>query len=84
MFMRPRPLEIPGSVSRDEQLAVGALEAPVALRLTGHQFSRERLLAMWADDLVLRLRANLGHGAKVPCGLASRAGTAAAPLVTPV
>ena len=46
---------------------MGALEAPVALGLTGHQFSRERLLAVGADDLVLRLLGgDLGHLAKLP------------------
>ena len=46
---------------------MGAFEAPVALSLTGQQLSRERLLAVGADDLVNRLLGgDLGHLAKLP------------------
>jgi hypothetical protein len=46
---------------------VGAFEAPVALGLTGNQLSRERLLAVGADDLLHRLLGgDLGHLAKLP------------------
>jgi hypothetical protein len=46
---------------------VRALEAPVTLGLTGQQFSRERLLAVRADDLGHRLLGgDLGHVAKLP------------------
>jgi hypothetical protein len=46
---------------------VGALEAPVTFGLTGHQLSREGLLAVGAHDLVRRLRGgHLGHRATLP------------------
>jgi hypothetical protein len=45
---------------------MGALEAPVPLRVSRHQRRGERLLAVRTDDLALRLRGNLGHKAKVP------------------
>ena len=37
----------------DEQLAVRALEAAIALGRTGQQLARERLLAVRADDVAL-------------------------------
>src|SRR2546423_13735631 len=40
-------------LGRDEQLAVRALEAPVALGGAGKQLARERLLAVRTDDLAL-------------------------------
>jgi hypothetical protein len=41
-----------GAICGHEELAVRALEAAVALCLAGDQFGRERLLAVWAHDLV--------------------------------
>jgi hypothetical protein len=55
------------AVCRHEEPAVRAFEAPVALGLTGHQFGRERLLAVGAHDLACRLLGgDLGHVATLP------------------
>ena len=63
---RSRALAL-SAVCWHEEPAVRALEAPVALGLAGHQFGRERLLAMGTDDLVDRLLGgHLGHLAKLP------------------
>jgi hypothetical protein len=40
-----------GPVDGHEELAVRALEPAVALGLAGDQLGRERLLAVWADNL---------------------------------
>ena len=46
---------------------MGALEAPMTLGLTGHQLSREGLLAVGAHDLVRRLLGgDLGHLSTLP------------------
>jgi hypothetical protein len=56
-----------GSVGRDEELAVRALEAPMACGLPGDQLGRERLLAMRADDLLRGLMCGkIGHAPTVP------------------
>src|SRR5436305_11938757 len=47
-----RPRLLSGSVCRDEELAVGALEAAVPFGLSGHEFGPERFLAVRALDLV--------------------------------
>src|SRR6266498_2000563 len=55
------------SVSRNEELAVRALEAAMAFRVPGDQLGRERLLAMRADDLLRGLVCGkIGHSSTVP------------------
>ena len=57
-----------GSCGRHEELAVRALEPAVTLGLAGHQFSRERLLAVWAPDLVHRvLGGKVSHSSQGTC-----------------
>jgi hypothetical protein len=56
----------PCAVSGNEKLAVRALEAAVALGLSGDQFRRERLLAVRADDLLLAVcSGDIGHWSTV-------------------
>src|SRR5213079_2462916 len=53
------------ALERDEELAVGALEAAVALGRTVHQLRLELLVAVRADDLVGLLRGGqLGHSSQ--------------------
>ena len=55
------------AIRRYEKAAVRAFETPVTFRLAGHQFGRERLLAVRAHDLVRRLLGgDLGHVATLP------------------
>jgi len=52
----------PRAISRDEQFAMGAFEAPVPLGLARDQLGRERLLAMRTDDFLSAcLGGNFGH-----------------------
>src|SRR5512132_1411482 len=56
-----------GAACRHEEPAVGALEAPVAFGLAGHQLGLEGLLAVRAHDLAHRfLGGDLGHVATLP------------------
>ena len=66
-------LVLASAVSRDEEPAVRALEASVALGLAGDQLRREGLLAVRADDLLRAcLIRHLGHPPKVPGSLGLR------------
>ena len=57
-----------GPCGRHEELAVRALEPAVTLGLAGHQFSRERLLAVWTPDLVHRvLGGKVSHSSQGTC-----------------
>ena len=57
-----------GPCGRHEELAVRALEPAVTLGLAGDQFSRERLLAVWAPDLVHRvLGGKVSHSSQGTC-----------------
>jgi len=54
-----------GSVDRDEELAVRALEAAVALRVAVEELPPERLLAMGTDDLRAVVCRGLAHTVQV-------------------
>src|SRR3954452_4425558 len=71
-----------GPCGGHEELAMRALEPTVTLRVTGDQFSRERLLAVRTQDLVDRiLGGNVGHSSQGTCARpfrAERSGTSPA------
>jgi hypothetical protein len=53
------------SLFRNEELAVRALEAAVALRVAVEEFPPERLLAMGTDDLGAVVCRGLAHAVQV-------------------
>jgi hypothetical protein len=62
-----------GAIRRDEQLAMWAFEAAVALGRARDQLGRERLLAVRADDFGRNVRCGeFGHAATVPGSLRLR------------